>query len=562
MASYSHADPFDSGYLEIGSIHRIWYEQYGDPSGKPALFLHGGPGGNISKDNANFFDPKVYRILQFDQRGAGKSKPLGELKDNTTQHLIDDIEALRQHVNVKKWHMVFGGSWGSTLALAYAQAHPRAVGSLVLRGVLLATPEELQEIYESKAPVTFFPDAHEEWLQFLPENERNKPIDAYYRILTSNEMSETERLAAGKAWNKRELRMGQVKDESQALQKLDDHDWVIAHSRLEAHYFSNDLFMKPGQLLEEQNLAKIREIPTSIVQGRFDILCPPKAAWALHSALPKSELHLIPGAGHSTSEPGIKSRLLEPHIDAARQFVLTRLPANRNTQILLAGTTLSVAGVVLYPLAYYWSLGRQLILTHPNASSRSASLDCGEISSLDEDMISNPKYYRIVHDKVTKRIPTFTVTLSPKHERMFTALLRHNFELFSFRSLQGYLLYGVFPDQKHTWTKEYLQDCKFEEGDIICGVFEVAKRTPLRCELAMRSNKSFGPIAGLMVVSLRPRGEGAVLTNETIQWTKKDNGIYLPLEKWWTRWLHNYVSRYTATSAAKYLEELARTGDV
>lgn len=253
---------------------------------------------------------------------------------------------------------------------------------------------------------------------------------------------------------------------------------------------------------------------------------------------------------------------IQPHIDRARDFVLSRLPANRNTQIILAGTTLSVAGVVLYPLAYYWSLGRQLILTHPNASSRSASLDCGEISSLDEDMISNPKYYRISHDKVTKRIPTFTVTLSPKHERMFTAVLRHNFELFSYRSLQGLYMYRMFPDDRHTFTKEYLEDCKFEEGDIVCGAYEVVRRTPLRCELAMRHKQSFGPVAGLIVISLRPRGEGAVLTSETVQWTKKSNGIYLPLEKWWARFLHDYVSRYTAVSGAKYLEELARTGDV
>ncbi|KAF2160635.1 hypothetical protein M409DRAFT_70370 [Zasmidium cellare ATCC 36951] len=309
--SYSHVAPFDTGYLRVGSIHRVYYEQYGNPKGKAALFLHGGPGGNISKDNAGFFDPQVYRVVLFDQRGAGKSTPFGELKDNTTQHLIDDIEVLRQHVNVNKWHVVFGGSWGSTLALAYSHIHPQTVGSLVLRGVLLATPEELKDIHESKASTTFFPDAHEEWLQFLPENERSEPIDAYYRILTSNQLPEAQRIAAGKAWNKRELRMGQMRDDSHALQKLEDLDWVIAHSRLEAHYVSNDLFMKPGQLMEEHNLAKIQAIPMSIVQGRYDILCPPKAAWALHAALPKSELHLIAGSGHSTSEPGIKTKLIE-----------------------------------------------------------------------------------------------------------------------------------------------------------------------------------------------------------------------------------------------------------
>lgn len=253
---------------------------------------------------------------------------------------------------------------------------------------------------------------------------------------------------------------------------------------------------------------------------------------------------------------------VQPHLDAAQKFVLDRIPANRNHRILLAGTTLSVAGVVLYPLAYYWSLGRRLLLTHPNASSRSASLDCGEISCLHEDMLSNPKYYRIAHDKVTKYVPTFTVTLSPKHERMFTAILRHNFEIFSYYTPQGFFLSRSFPEEKETFTREHIQKCMFQEGDLVCGIYQVVKRTPLRCELAMRGKGKFGRVEGLIVISLRPRREGAVMTSETIQWTKKDNGIYLPLEKWWPRFLHDFASRYMITSAAKYLEELDRTGDV
>lgn len=257
-----HQDPFDSGYLEAGSIHRIYYEQYGRRDGKPALFLHGGPGGNISRDNTIFFDPSVYRVVLFDQRGAGKSRPVAELRENTTQHLINDIEMLRRHVGVDKWHMVFGGSWGSTLSLAYSQAYPHVVGSLVLRGVLAGTREELDAIHVSRSANLYFPDAQAEWIQYLPEADRHDPIRAYYKLLTSEGTSRTDLLAAGRAWNRRELRMGQVGSSTDdVLQKLNDEDWVIAHSRLEAYYFSNDLFMQPGQLLEEKNLERIRHIP-------------------------------------------------------------------------------------------------------------------------------------------------------------------------------------------------------------------------------------------------------------------------------------------------------------
>lgn len=257
---YEHPDPFDSGYIAAGSLHKLYYEQYGNKNGKPAIFLHGGPGGNTSRDSTKFFNPDAYRVVLFDQRGAGKSRPKAELKDNTTQHLIEDVELIRHQLDIQKWAVVFGGSWGSTLALAYAQAHPESVGSLILRGVLTGTRQELDAIEQSRSSEEFFPDAQEEWLQFLPKQDRARPIAAYYRILTSEDIPETELIATGRAWNRRELQMGQVSTSGKALKKLEDSDWVISHARLEAHYFKNDLFLEPDQLMKEESLERIRNI--------------------------------------------------------------------------------------------------------------------------------------------------------------------------------------------------------------------------------------------------------------------------------------------------------------
>ncbi|KAK4543095.1 hypothetical protein LTR36_005872 [Oleoguttula mirabilis] len=308
-SGYEHADPFDSGHLKVGPIHKIYYEQRGKRDGKPVVFLHGGPGGNTSSDSASFFSPDVHRVVLLDQRGAGKSTPLAELRENTTQHLIDDIETLRKHVGVSKWHMVFGGSWGSTLALAYAEAHPEAVGSLALRGVFLVSRAEIDATYRNGPAPQLYPDEHEAWLRYLPERDREDPVQGYYKLLTSDDA--VTRLAAGKAWNRFELRVSQLVAPPDVYAKLEDDAWVLAHARIEAHYFVNDCFLKPGQLLEEGNIARIRHIPTTIVQGRYDVVCPPKAAWMLHKALPDSVLHWVADAGHSAKERGTMSKLIE-----------------------------------------------------------------------------------------------------------------------------------------------------------------------------------------------------------------------------------------------------------
>lgn len=200
MSSYTHDDPYDSGFLAVGDIHKIHYEQYGKQDGKPVVFLHGGPGGSTSKASTVFFDPAVYRVVLFDQRGAGKSLPVAELRENTSQLLVSDIEALREHLAITKWHMVFGGSWGSTLSLLYAQTHPEAVGSLVVRGIFTVRESEVQWTRTAGGAGTLFPEAHEEFMNFLPPAERKDPWPAYHKRLTSEDLE--TRLNASRAWSK------------------------------------------------------------------------------------------------------------------------------------------------------------------------------------------------------------------------------------------------------------------------------------------------------------------------------------------------------------------------
>lgn len=264
------------------------------------IFLHGGPGTGTSKANTAWFNPAIYRVVLLDQRGAGKSTPCAELRKNTTQHLVADIERLRQHLAIPKWHMVFGGSWGSTLALAYAQTHPEAVGSLVLRGIFLGSRTEAD--WAEKAGAAFYPDVQGEFLDFLPAELRGDPEKAYHQLVCQGE-DRAARLAAARAWNKREVNMSAVKPRPEMLKILDNEDWVMSHACLELHYFVNDCFLKPFQNIAPENIARIAHIPTSLVQGRLDLLCPPAWAWKLHEALTQSKLYIITGAGHSAQEP-------------------------------------------------------------------------------------------------------------------------------------------------------------------------------------------------------------------------------------------------------------------
>lgn len=257
---HEHGEPFASGHLSVGTIHRVYYEHYGKKDGKPVIVLHGGPGGGTNPGMATFFNPDVYHVILFDQRGAGKSTPVAELRENTTQHLIEDIETLRRLAGIDKWHMVFGGSWGSTLALAYAQAHPGVVGSLVLRGILLGAKEEFDVLYRGHVSDLFFPEEYAEFMDFLPEHDRGDPLLAYHKLMTSDDMK--TKLAAGKAFNKLEMKLSQLVAPPDLLEKLDDDDWVLAHAGLETHYFTNDCFLTPGQLLDEKNVEAIRHIPS------------------------------------------------------------------------------------------------------------------------------------------------------------------------------------------------------------------------------------------------------------------------------------------------------------
>jgi len=290
--------------LDVGDGHMIHYERVGTPGAKPAVFLHGGPGGGCSPDHRRLFDPSRYDVLLFDQRGCGRSVPHAELNANTTWHLVADIERLRNLAGVEKW-MVFGGSWGSTLALAYAETHPERVSELVLRGVYTATRAEIEWYYQWGVS-EMFPDKWERFVAPIPEAERSDMVAAYHRRLTGDDPA--EQLEAAKAWS---LWEGETITllPSPALtdQHSDDH-FAIAFARIENHYFHHDCWLEPQQLLRDAS--RLRGIDGVIVHGRYDMPCPLRYAWALHRAWPEAEFHLIEGAGHAYSEPAILDQLI------------------------------------------------------------------------------------------------------------------------------------------------------------------------------------------------------------------------------------------------------------
>ena len=318
---YAPIEPFDTGRLKVSPIHEIYYEQCGNPQGKPVVFLHGGPGGGISSDYRRYFDPKVYRVVLFDQRGSGKSTPHASIEENTTWHLVADIERLREHLNIRHWQ-VFGGSWGSTLALAYAETHPDRVRELVLRGIFLCRPKEIRWFYQEGAS-EIFPDVWEEYLKVIPENERADMVSAYHRRLTSDDQA--VRLEAARAWSIWEGSTSRLFFDPTMIEKFADPEFALAFARIECHYFMNNAFFSSDNYLIE-NVGPIRPIPAVIVQGRYDVVCPVKSAWDLHRAWPEAQLNIIPDAGHSISEPGIIDALVR----ATDQFGLSRAAADRN----------------------------------------------------------------------------------------------------------------------------------------------------------------------------------------------------------------------------------------
>jgi proline iminopeptidase len=305
---YPAIRPFRTGFLQVSPLHRLYFEESGNPAGKPVVFLHGGPGGGVAPAMRRFFDPKVYRIVLFDQRGCGKSTPHASLIDNTTWHLVADIEQLRKHLGIERWQ-VFGGSWGSTLALAYAEKYPARVTELVLRGIFLLRRSELDWFYQNPCGTgSLFPDLWDQYVRPIPLRERRDMIGAYYRRLTSKHAA--TRRAAARAWSMWEATTSYLQVDPSSLSKFEDADYAAAFARIECHYFVNKGFLKrDDQLLRDTR--RIRHIPTVIVQGRYDVVCPARSAWDLHRALPGSELHIISSAGHSGFEHGISHELVK-----------------------------------------------------------------------------------------------------------------------------------------------------------------------------------------------------------------------------------------------------------
>jgi len=304
---YAEIEPYDTGHLKVSPVHDLYYEQCGNPKGKPVVFLHGGPGAGLVPEYRRFFDPEAYRVILFDQRGAGRSIPHASLEDNTTWHLIEDIERLRQHFGFEQW-LVFGGSWGSTLSLAYAEMHPDKVRGLVLRGIFLSRPIETQWLYEdSQGASAIFPDAWEEYIRVIPKTERRDIIKAYYSRLTSEDAS--VRMEAARAWSTWEASALKLLPDQKLIDEFSEPEKAIALARIECHYFINNCFFETDNYLLE-NIDRIRHIPTVIVHGRYDIVCPFRSAWDLHRAWPEATLRTIPDAGHSVFEPGITDALI------------------------------------------------------------------------------------------------------------------------------------------------------------------------------------------------------------------------------------------------------------
>ena len=301
---YPEIEPYESGMLDVGEGHSLHYERVGTPGAKPAVFLHGGPGGGMSPDHRRQWDPARYDVLLFDQRGCGKSTPFAEIEYNDTWRIVEDIERLREMCGHEKWQ-VFGGSWGATLALAYAQKYPERASELVLRGVFLARQTEKDWLYRYGASEVM-PERWDQFVGLIPEDERGDLVEAYYRRLISND--EAIRLAAAREWSLWEGNVATLLPNEKLLDEFGDPAKAVPFARICAKFFLEDFFLDEGQLLK--NVDRLAGIPGIIVQGRHDICTPPSAAWALKKAWPEAELWIVPDAGHSASEPGIVDGLV------------------------------------------------------------------------------------------------------------------------------------------------------------------------------------------------------------------------------------------------------------
>jgi len=301
---YPEIEAYATGRLSVGPPHVLYWEQSGNPNGRPVLFLHGGPGAGATPGHRRFFDPDHYRIVIFDQRGAGRSTPLGELADNTTAHLVDDIETLRRALEIDRW-FVFGGSWGSSLALAYAQAHPDRVAGLILRGIFLCRADEVDWFMHGMG--RFFPEAAASFRNHLPAAERDALLDNYYRRLIDPDPA--VHMPAAAAWSRYEAECSTLMPSPDTVSALTEPSVALGLARIEAHYFAHDLFLEEGQLLDQVH--RLKAIPGIVVQGRYDVVCPPNSAFELCQAWPQGELITVPDAGHSATEPSISSALVQ-----------------------------------------------------------------------------------------------------------------------------------------------------------------------------------------------------------------------------------------------------------
>lgn len=302
---YPEIEPYKTGFLKADAIHNLYWEESGNPQGNPVIFLHGGPGSGTNPSQRRFFDPKNYRIILMDQRGCGKSTPHASLEKNTTWDLVEDLEKLREHLKVDKW-VVFGGSWGSSLGLAYAETHPERVKALILRGIFLCRKKDI-DWFLGQGAEKLFTDAWEQFLAPVPEKERGGLLSFYYKALTSENAALREKAAV--AWAGWEARIAKLQFDPEFFQEFIKSGHAESISRIECHFFKNNCFFETDNWLLE-NIEKIKEIPGVIVHGRYDVICPFENAWDLHKAWPKAKLEIIPVAGHSATEVGIADALI------------------------------------------------------------------------------------------------------------------------------------------------------------------------------------------------------------------------------------------------------------
>lgn len=302
---YPQLEPYNSGMLSVGNGHEIYWELSGNPAGKPVVFLHGGPGAGCNDDHRRLFDPDRYRIMLFDQRGCGRSTPHASLDSNTTWHLVDDIESLRMNFEVERW-LVVGGSWGSTLALAYAETHPDRVSELIVYSILTMRRSELLWYYQDGAS-WLFPDKWQQFLEPVPDEERADLIAAYQKLLNSQDPD--TRMRAAKAWSLWEAATMRVMPDEKLTEIHETDDFALALARIENHYFRHNGFLRDAQLLRDAS--KLRQVPGAIIQGRYDIVTPARTAWDLHRAWPEAEFHIVEGAGHASSEPGLLDQIIQ-----------------------------------------------------------------------------------------------------------------------------------------------------------------------------------------------------------------------------------------------------------